>query len=284
MCELFAMSSRIPTTVNLSLDVFAHRGLPPALSIDGWGLILYEGRDARLFKEAEPAGKSAWIRFIESNRLPSDFVLSHIRHATQGDIALRNTQPFVREVGGCIHAFAHNGSLPGIERETFGRALHFRPVGETDSEIAFCLLLEEIGALWGSGTVPSLASRFKVVRRFAARLRTYGPANFLYADGDSLFAHGDRRLQHDGKIAPPGLYRLTRTCAVDRDALPDAGVSLGAWSALQMVTLIASVPLTGERWIPLVEGEVVAIAAGAVVEVAVRNLTSNKSKKELSHG
>jgi predicted glutamine amidotransferase len=284
MCELFAMSSRIGTTVNLSLEVFARHGSPPGRNIDGWGLILYDGSDARLFKEPEPAGNSEWIRFVERHHLPSRLVLSHIRHATQGAIALRNTQPFMREVAGRIHAFAHNGSLPGIERETLGRALHFRPIGETDSEIAFCLLLEETRALWGSGAVPSLASRFKVVRRFAARLRAYGPANFLYADGDALFAHGDRRLQQDGKIAPPGLYRLTRTCTVDRDALPDAGVTLGTWSAPQVLTLVASVPLTAEAWMPLAEGEVVAIAAGAVHETIVKPVGKAESRKELSHG
>lgn len=282
MCELFAMSSRIATTVNLSLDVLARHGSPPGRNVDGWGLILYEGGDARLFKEPEPAGKSEWIRFIERNHLPSHLVLSHIRHATRGAIALRNTQPFIREVAGRIHAFAHNGSLPGFEREMFGRALHFRPIGETDSEIAFCLLLEETRTLWASGTAPSLASRLRVVRRFATRLRAYGPANFLYADSDALFAHGDRRLQEGGQIAPPGLYRLTRTCAVDRDALPEAGVTLGAWSAPQVVTLVASVPLTEEAWMPFAEGELLAIAAG--VTHAETDLTSDRSKKGMSRG
>ncbi|MDE2228334.1 MAG: class II glutamine amidotransferase [Alphaproteobacteria bacterium] len=261
MCELFAMSSRLPTTVNLSLDVFARHGSPPGRNVDGWGLVVYDDGDVRLFKEPTPAGNSEWLRFIECSRLPSPLVLSHIRHATHGAVALRNTQPFIRELGGRIHAFAHNGHLPGIENETKGRRLRFRPVGETDSELAFCLLLARMAPLWASG-VPALAARLAVVRRFAARLGESGPANFLYADGDILFAHGDRRVQADGSIAPPGLFRLTRSCAVDRDALPDAGVTIGAWSPPQTLTLVASVPLTADAWTPLAEGEVVAVAAG----------------------
>ncbi len=261
MCELFAMSSRIATTVDLSLDAFARHGSPPGRNVDGWGVVVYDDGDARQFREPAPAGNSAWLRFIARNRLPSRLVLSHIRHATQGAVALRNTQPFVRELGGHIHTFAHNGSLPGIEREA-DRAARFRPVGETDSEVAFCALLERIAPLWRSGAAPSFASRLAVVRRFAALLRERGPANFLYADGDVLFAHGHRRLQRDGRIAPPALYHLTRSCAVDRDALPAAGVTIGAWSSPQTLTLVASVPLTAEAWTPVGEGEVIAVAAG----------------------
>jgi len=264
MCELFALSSRIATTLTLSLETFARHGAPPGRNIDGWGLVIYDDGDARQFRQPAPAGNSAWLRFIERNRLPSRFVLSHIRRATQGAVALRNTQPFIRELGGRIHAFAHNGSLSGIESEAARGARRFRPVGETDSEAAFCMLLERMAPLWDAGIEPAFADRLAVIRRFAAGLRERGPANFLYADGDILFAHGHRRLQHDGCIAAPGLFRLTRSCAVDRDALPAAGVTIGAWSPPQAVTLVASVPLTAEAWIPFAEGEVVAVAAGAV--------------------
>ena len=178
--------------------------------------------------------------------------------------AVRNTQPFVRELGGRIHAFAHNGSLPGVENEAARGTRRFRAVGETDSEAAFCILLEHMAPLWESGTVPSLVDRLTIIRRFAAMLRERGPANFLYADADVLFAHGHRRIQRDGSMAAPGLFRLTRSFAVDRDALPAAGVTIGAWSPPQILALVASVPLTKEAWIPFAEGEVVAIV-GAVV-------------------
>lgn len=49
-----------------------------------------------------------------------------------------------------------------------------------------------------------------IVTRFAADMRALGPANFLYADSDVLFAHGHRRIQAGGEIAPPGLWHLQR--------------------------------------------------------------------------
>jgi predicted glutamine amidotransferase len=38
-------------------------------------------------------------------------VIAHIRKATQGEVALENTHPFVRELWGRYWVFAHNGDL-----------------------------------------------------------------------------------------------------------------------------------------------------------------------------
>jgi glutamine amidotransferase len=104
-----------------------------------------------------------------------------------------------------------------------------------------------------------------VLAAFAADLRALGPANFLYADGDALVAHSDRRMQRaSGQTAPPGLWSLQRRCA-PADPTPDrhAGVSIenGERSAL----FIASVPLTDEAWQPMAEGELLAVRAGEVL-------------------
>ena len=61
--------------------------------------------------------------------------------------------------------------------------------------------------------MPPRAALLNVVVEFAAGLRSLGPANFLFSDGDALFARGYRRIQSDGAIVPPGLHMLARTCA-----------------------------------------------------------------------
>jgi predicted glutamine amidotransferase len=54
---------------------------------------------------------------------------------------MKNCQPFVRELGGRVHVFAHNGDLDiGALRAKLPLG-GFRPVGDTDSEYAFCALL-----------------------------------------------------------------------------------------------------------------------------------------------
>lgn len=265
MCELFCLSSHFPTVATFSLAAFAQHGGKNGSAIDGWGIALYDRRDLRLYKEPEPASDSAWLDFIEGHGLASRILLSHIRHATRGAVSYANTQPFTRELGGRMHVFAHNGQLDKIETRLAGGWERFLPLGETDSEIAFCILLERLSALWRDGSTPPIEKRISVVARFAEALRALGPANFLYADGDAVFAHAHRRLQADGTISSPGLWHLHRACAIDTDALPQAGVTIEPVSDGQRITLLASVPLTDEAWQPLAEGEVVVLQDGGPV-------------------
>jgi glutamine amidotransferase len=261
MCELFAMSAKYPSTVQLSLEEFSRHGGLSGPHKDGWGIAWYDERDVRLVKEAFPAAGSPCVRFIQSNPFISPLVISHVRKATRGDVALRNCQPFVRELGGVWHSFAHNGDLAGIERDPRWRSEACRPVGETDSEQAFCALLERLRPLWLAAGPPDVAARLQVVKAFAAELRGLGPANFLYGDGDALFAHADRRHQDDGTIRPPGLWRLTRHCAAGGE-LAAAGLRIEAHGAAQDVVLVASVPLTTEHWAPLARGEILVARGG----------------------
>lgn len=262
MCELFAMSARHPATVTLSLEEFSRHGGLSGPHKDGWGIAWYEDGDIRLVKERLPAAGSRWVRFVQQNPFAANTVISHVRKATEGEVATRNCQPFVRELGGAWHAFAHNGHLGSMETTTS----RFRPVGETDSEGAFCRLLGEIEPLWRDGP-PPLAARLAVVRAFAEAMRSRGPANFLYGDGDALFVHADRRTQPDGSIAPPGLWTLERHCP-HGGRLESVGVTIDAPQPEQQVQLVASVPLTAETWRPLPAGTVLALSAGRLEAAA----------------
>jgi len=265
MCELLGLSGSAPFSVTFSLDEFARHGGKTGPHRDGWGIAFYEGRDVRLIKEAKPAADSETVAFVKGQNFNSPLVLSHIRRATVGNLSLANTQPFTRELGGRIHVFAHNGHLAGIEQTCALSRQRFAPVGDTDSEYAFCVLMERLADLWlGRDTPPSLAERYEVVRRFAAEIGPLGPANFLYADGEALFAHGNKRTQEKtGKIEPPGLHWLTRTCRPDGEPQIDG---LDLKDGNQSVVLIASVPLTDEAWQPVREGEVICVRDGARVE------------------
>ncbi len=264
VCELFAMSSRYPTSVGFSLETLARRGGHDGPHKDGWGVAYLEGNDVSLFREASPASESALVEFMEKNGPPSSLVLSHIRKATQGKPALHNTQPFQRELGGRAHVFAHNGNLPGIAEKCHLASHRFTPMGDTDSEHAFCCLLERLTKLWDEATElpPSVEARLKIVADFAGWLRPLGPFNFIYSDGDTLFVHAHRRTQSGGDIRPPGLHLLVRSCNEEAVDLTASGVMLAP--VAQELVLIASVPLTDEPWEPVAEGEVIAITRGIV--------------------
>ena len=263
MCELFAMSSRGPATVTLSLSILAEHGGNTAPHKDGWGIAFYDEGDARILKDTEGASHSKWVQFVEQQEIRSTLVLSHIRLATDGGVSIRNTQPFARELGGRMHVFVHNGHVPDIKNLTEYRSDSFRPIGQTDSEIAFCSLLERIKPLWQvPDAKPELVERLRVVAEFARGLRQFGPANFLYCDGEVLFAHGHRRKQADGTCSPPGLFWLQRQCARKDPHSTRSGVSIT--SPKQDVILVASVPLTTEAWQRFEEGEVIAITKGKI--------------------
>jgi predicted glutamine amidotransferase len=267
MCELLALSSSVQTRLTFSLKNLASHSGGTGSSRDGWGAAFFDGKDVALFREPLTAYGSALVKFLETEGPHTSIAISHIRHATQGEVSLANTQPFVRELAGRTHAFAHNGNLLGIAGDELLATGHFRPVGTTDSEHAFCALLTRPSQSWRRTAIaPPLDERLQVVTQFAADLRRLGPANFLYSDGELLIAHGHRRTQAATRLVePPGLWILTRSCATADEAIHGSGVSIAP--GFQKVVLITSVPLTDEPWRALREGEVVAITKGQVLEL-----------------
>jgi predicted glutamine amidotransferase len=305
MCELFAMSSRVPASVNMTLEELSRHGGLTGPHRDGWGIAYYDEGEVRLIKEAAPAASSDVVQFIERHNLRSTIVVSHIRHATQGRVCLRNTQPFTRELGGRMHLFAHNGDFGDIISNPRFELGDFRPIGDTDSEYAFCVLMGRMKKLWldpdqpwrkltaadraassgatgatgatgiagaagdPGGDVPPFAERFAIVREFLGEMRRKGPANIIYADGATVFAHGDRRLhQETGEVGPPGLYVTRHVHPALVAALDIPGLRIMIEEEAQDVLLFASVPLTEDDWVPLLEGEIVAAADGILVASA----------------
>ncbi|MCC0067755.1 MAG: class II glutamine amidotransferase [Rhodovulum sp.] len=265
MCELFGISSSRPVRVRYSLHVFAEHGglLHPNKS--GWGVAYHEGRDALLIKEPEPASDSPFVRFIGEQPLVSTCFMAHVRYATAGEPSFANTHPFIRELGGQMHLFAHNGSLEDVRERARLPSTRFQPVGETDSEHAFCVLLGRLAPKWtASGGPPPLAERIAVIAETARDLARLGPANFLYSDGETLFAHAHRRSWDEGggrfsAPRPPGLsYSRRQEIAV-------AGLRAVAPHEDTEAIYVASVPLTESGWTPLPESTLIAFDGGRVV-------------------
>ena len=265
MCELLAISARFPTTAHLSMTELARHGGDTGPHRDGWGVAFVQQGDAFVLREPEAASQSHWLAFLQGHALRSEIVLAHIRRATQGERLLRNSQPFARELGGRVHLFAHNGMLPEIETDARFATRRFRRIGDTDSEHAFCALLERLAPVWERGA-PTVDERLDALTTFARDLRDLGPANFIYSDGEAVFAHAHRRRDDAGEIRPPGLHLLCRHCAAADDGVALAGLSMP--ETPQDIALVASVPLSTEAWRPLPEGTLVVLREGRVVSTA----------------
>ena len=160
---------------------------------------------------------------------------SHIRQANVGRVCLANTHPFVRELWGRNWCFAHNGQLAGLE----GATSFYRPVGDTDSEAAFCDLLNRVRRAFPEPV--SVEVLLPVLVAACANYRQLGVFNCLLSDGDWLFSFCSSKLAHITRRAPFGPAQLKDAeLKVDFQAetTPD-----------DVVTVIATEPLTdNEQW------------------------------------
>lgn len=264
MCELLALSSSKPTTVNLSIERLARHGAEDSVNKDGWGIVYYSEGDVRRFRDTGPAAESALVKFVEQQPLCSTRMMAHIRAANVGSNCLSNTHPFIRELGGKVHSFAHNGYLENIQAKPAFGLNRFRLLGDTDSEWAFCALLDRLSDLWMSGSdVPGLAQRLAIITEFADEIRQLGLSNFIYCDDDAIFAHADRRRQPDGEFRAPGLWVHQQTCPRNGARLDGGGISID--SPQQEIAMVASVPMTGDHWQPLEAGTLLVLKEGKVV-------------------
>ena len=145
----------------------------------------------------------------------------------------------------------------------------FQPVGETDSEYAFCYLLGRLAPLWEAGDeAPSLDERMATVADVAAELRRLGPANFLYSDGSPFSrtrtgAFGTRAGGRFSDPRPPGL-----SIAI-REELSVGGLDVRTAADRVDIACLASVPLTDGGWSPLPEGTLIALEDGREVARAI---------------
>ena len=261
MCELFAFSSSNPTRARFSLDEFRLHGCAKGAHCDGWGLAFCYGNYAQIYREEKPAAYSKWMNFLLHHENYSKCVISHIRKATQGSINLQNTQPFSRENHGVIHVFSHNGDLKDIKNNcVFDR---YKPIGDTDSEFAFCNLMDSVYSLWNESP-PTLGQRIDLLSGIFSGWSSLVPANIIYSDGEYLFAFANRRTQFSGNIEPPGLYYLQRDEETHRRINNLVGIKLDGNA--QYITLFASVPLSKEPWCPFKENELIVCIDGKILK------------------
>jgi glutamine amidotransferase len=256
MCELFALCSDRPVNATFSLSVFGERGGHLGPHKDGWGIAFKEGRDFRLSKDAAPASDSACLRFIETHEFRSEIVLSHLRLATVPRITTyANTHPFARELFGACHVFAHNGDVPGVLADTRMAPAWNLPLGGTDSERAFCALMDRLRQALAPADVFDLPRKLPVIQAWADQLARHGTANFLLSDSEFVYAHRTNKL-----------FYLDRQCPLPTETIgsPELQVALNQPPGqTQHASLVATEPLTPhEHWLPLPAGQVVVFQHG----------------------
>lgn len=258
MCEMLGMSSNTPADICFSFSGLMQRGGKTGPHKDGWGIAFYEGRGCRTFHDPFPSADSEIAKLVKRYPIKSRNIICHIRKANSGKVCLENTHPFVRELWGRNWCFAHNGQLRGIKKKL--KLSHFLPVGTTDSEYAFCWLLDQIYIAFPKP--PKNDERVaKLIKKLCGSLSEFGVFNMLLCDSKYLYAHCSTKLVWITRKAPFGKAKL-----LDEDLTIDF---CSQNSPTDIITVLATAPLTdNEEWERAHKGDFLIFKDGLQVAMA----------------
>lgn len=239
MCELFGVNANKRVGISFTWKGFVRKG---EYNPHGWGIGWYVTatngkRAASLIKQPIPTYRSGIAPSLPRLNVESHILISHVRYATS-EINYVNTHPFVRRIYSVGQydewVFAHNGVLNGVKE----LPTRFQPLGTTDSEAAFCYLMEN---LEGTSTIREL---FLKLSDLLDELSDYGTLNVLMSNGRYFFAYP----HYPGK----GMWLLKRHPphrGTARLLDEDFEINVGEIKAPdEYAYLVATRKLTDENW------------------------------------
>jgi predicted glutamine amidotransferase len=266
MCRLYGFLATEPTRLECSLVTAQNalvvqsdmdgRGIRNA---DGWGIAHWVGDEREVIKSTMPA--FADDQFVEiASDIWSESAIAHVRNATVGGVHDDNTHPFTFGTW----AFAHNGTLNAFDHVStmldIGR--YGPPRGETDSEMIFLWLLNRMTE-YGLDPHTPAESLDPIVELLADAVLDLVDLSVVSG------ASGTPKLNlmlSDGRYMAASRWGNTlywthrrgiRDCAVCGEShCPEADESYRS-------VVIASEPITDEKWIEVPEGTVLGVEPGA---------------------
>jgi len=255
VCQLLGMNCATPTDVTFSFSGFSQRGGITSDHADGFGIAFFEDKACRLFIDHESAASSPIAELVKRYPIKSRNVIAHIRKATQGHIELENCHPFMRELWGRHWIFAHNGDLKDYFPALTGP---YQPVGTTDSERAYCAILQGLRDRFGNAP-PDLHGLFDAVAELVEPIQSHGTFNFLLSNGQALIAYGTSRLSYVVREWPFSTAHLIDT---------DVDIDFSKYTTpADRVAVITTEPLTdNEDWTSFRSGELLMFQAGKLVK------------------
>lgn len=253
--QLLAISFDSATSPSFTLKAGRASAKPAA----GWGFAWYPMDDgaAVVIKDPNATHETPLTRTLRDwDRFRSCVFVCHT-HGAAKRVAQQDTHPFQRSYAGRDWVFAHSGDLD----RRFADELpiddpSFEPLGTTDSERAFCWLLEQVRDA-GARSLSDIG--WDVLHGWMKRLNELGTASFLMSDGRDVVAYADQGGARD-------LHRIRRTpphatTVLDGERIV---VDLGdPYDINRTMAIVARAPLSKEPgWEPLARGEMVVARRG----------------------
>lgn len=253
MCQLLGMNCNTPTDIVFSFEGFRRRAGLTDCHSDGFGIAFFEGKGVRIFRDNQAASSSPIGDCVKQYKIKSLNVIAHIRKATQGDVSIENTHPFIREIWGENWVFAHNGNL----KELPDMSNNFcQPIGSTDSEAAFCYIAEYLKNRFRRK--PNEEEIFSAVQEITNELSKLGTFNFILSNGEWMIAHCSTNLHYLTRKAPFGTaHRIDDDGVIDFNDYAKEG---------DKVIIITTFPLTkDEVWTKMEHGGFVFFKDGSKI-------------------
>ena len=248
------MSANVPTDICFSFSGLRARGGRTGPHKDGWGMAMYRDGDVWAIHDPRPSADSDMAEVMSKTSLKCDIVISHIRQANVGAVSLLNTHPFHRLLWGKTWSYAHNGQLEASADLPI--KMH-HPLGSTDSERAFCWIVEQLQARFGEKE-PTLNEVSATLSELALQLKKRGVFNMMLSDGVRLYCFCTTKLHWITRRAP-----FNKATLSDEDVIVDFKQ---VTTDKDVVTVIATQPLTqDETWQQMEEGELCVFEGGEVV-------------------
>lgn len=255
MCQLLALTSSSPVSPDFLLQGFFLRGGKTGDHSDGWGIALFNQGHASVQTHQSAAHRCSQARLLLHKKPKATTVLAHIRKATSGHVLPCNTHPFTRNLWGETWVFAHNGDLKGFHPDVGSR---YPVKGQTDSERAYCWMLEELSRCFPNK--PPLSDLTERLKSLSQSISCHGSFNFLLSNGTLLIAHCSTELYWAQRQPPFGILRLVDSnLTVDLSKVTDSD---------EAMVILATKPITrGEVWYPMGKGELRVFISGQLKRV-----------------
>jgi transglutaminase-like putative cysteine protease/predicted glutamine amidotransferase len=247
---------------------------PGGVAPDGWGIGFYPGNEpsASVFKEPNPQKGGIRSELVRAwDRLEASTFMLHIRHATWGGISDANTQPFHRTWGGRDWLFSHAGSLH--QRYEPAEPLLFEPVGYTDSELVFGVLMTRIAE---KGWKRLTDADPQVLYGWFRELNPLGGLTTMLTDGETLLVYADDTAEgrvHVCELRPPYGFVVigdheVRIDLTRRGVKSRSGIIISSEPLDNQGTSLGLDPksVTTPVWRPLTPGTMLLIRQGRIVE------------------
>ena len=252
MCELLGMSFNRAVNPKISFKGFQKRGKN---NPDGWGIAYYPDKSVQIFKEHIQINTSKFADFLKNySFMNSKIFIAHVRRTSVGKKSHKNTHPFCRELNGKEYLFAHNGT---VHCNNFDLSF-FKPIGGTDSEHIFCYLLESIQE---KNIINWSENEFEWLRKKLKKINKSDKLNCLLSNGEYLFCYHDIEGYN-------GLCFVQRKSPFQIIKLKDLDWEIDLKeekTSDQIGYIIATKPLTNEKWIEFKEGELIIFINGRMI-------------------